>query len=114
MGHAQEPTSIKTDNSTAEGFFNKTIKPKRSKAFDMKFHWMKDRIQQNQFHLYWEKGSNNWADYFTKHHPPCYHKLMRPKYIQQHKQISCSAQALVQGCVNILQGLNHKSLKYVT
>ena len=48
----------------------------------MKFHWMKDRILQKQFRVYWDKGVNNWADYFTKHHPPKHHKLMRPKYIQ--------------------------------
>ena len=46
MDHAHGPTPIKIDNSTADGFFDKTIKLKRSKAFDMKFHWMKDRIIQ--------------------------------------------------------------------
>ena len=71
---------------------------------------MKDKIQLGEFLLFWDKGTNNIADYFNKNHPPCYQKLMRPKYIHTPKQVSCSAQALVQGCVNILQGLNHKSL----
>jgi hypothetical protein len=44
---------------------------------------MKDRIHQQQFHLYWEKGALNMADYFTKHHPPRHHKLMRHKYLQR-------------------------------
>ena len=104
MGHPQGLTPLKTDNSTADDFFNKTIKPKRSKAFDMKFHWMKDRIEQQQFWVYWDKGINNWADYFTKHHPPKHHKLMRPKYIQMNKkqELCLSTQSLVQGCVNLL------------
>ena len=82
MVHPQGPTPFKTDNSTAGGFSNKKIKPKSSKAFDMNFHWMNDRIEQKQFWVYFDKGINNWADCFTKHHPPKHHKLMRSKYIQ--------------------------------
>ena len=52
----------------------------------MKFHWMRDRILQKQFCVYWDEGVNNWADYFTKYHPTKHHKLMRPKYIQMDKQ----------------------------
>jgi hypothetical protein len=83
LGHLQPPTGIKTDNTTAHGILTKSLRPKLSKAFDMRFHWMKDRIQQKQFHLYWEKGALNMADYFTKHHPPRHHKLMRHKYLQK-------------------------------
>ena len=38
LGHPQKPVPIQTDNSTAYGIMNKTIKRKRSKAFDMR-HW---------------------------------------------------------------------------
>ena len=38
MGHPQPPTKIKTDNSTASGFVNDTIKQNRSKAIDMRFY----------------------------------------------------------------------------
>ena len=31
MGHPQPPTPMQVDNSTAEGFANRTIKQKRSK-----------------------------------------------------------------------------------
>jgi hypothetical protein len=65
-GHPQPPTPIKTDNTTVHGILAKSLRPKISKAFDMRFHWMKDRIQQKQFHLYWEKGALNMADYFSK------------------------------------------------
>jgi len=37
MGHPQPPTPIQTDNSTANGFLNETMKQKRSKAMDMRF-----------------------------------------------------------------------------
>ena len=55
---------------------------KRSKAFDMRYHWIKDRIAQKQFDLYWSTGRLNRGDYFTKHHPPAHHRLMRSKYLQ--------------------------------
>ena len=46
MRYPQGPMPFKTDNNTADRFFNKKIKPKRYKFFDMKFHWMKDWIIQ--------------------------------------------------------------------
>ena len=49
MGHPQGPTPIKIDNNMAEGLFNGTMHKKVSKGFDMKFHWMIDRIQQKHF-----------------------------------------------------------------
>ena len=38
LGYKQGPTPINTTNSPFDVFFNKTIKPKRSKAFAMKFY----------------------------------------------------------------------------
>lgn len=35
LGHPQPPTPIKTDNTTAEGLTNNTVKQKQSKAIDM-------------------------------------------------------------------------------
>ena len=81
MGHDQPPTPIQTDNSTAAGFLNKTIKQKRTKAIDMRFFWVIDRIQQNHFRLYWKPGSENLIDFFTKHHSPAHHQRMRPHFI---------------------------------
>ena len=81
LGHPQPKTPIKTDNSTAEGFANKSMRQKRSKAWDMRYHWIRDRTAQGQFHFYWAKGLLNWADYFTKHHSPTYHTATRPHYI---------------------------------
>jgi cephalosporin-C deacetylase-like acetyl esterase len=47
----------------------------------MCFYWIQDRVSQGQFAVHWQKGSDNLADYFTKHHPPAHHILMRPIYI---------------------------------
>jgi hypothetical protein len=72
-----QPTHITTDNSTADGFANDQIKIKQSKAMDMRFYWIQDRVSQGQFIVHWQKGSDNLANYFTKHHPPAHHILMR-------------------------------------
>ena len=46
MHHPQPPTPIQVDNYTAVGISNKSIKQKRSKAMDMRFYWIPDRILQ--------------------------------------------------------------------
>jgi hypothetical protein len=83
MGHKQPDsgTPLETDNSTAHGILHATVRLKRSKAFDMRYHWLQDRVAQGQFNLYWAPGKQNDADYFSKHHPPAHHKLMRSKYL---------------------------------
>mgnify|MGYP006356563395 FL=1 len=81
LGHPQPPTPIQTDNSTAAGIANDTVKQKRSKAIDMRFYWIRDRVRQGQFHIYWRKGSLNRADYFSKHHPATHHQQIRSSYL---------------------------------
>jgi hypothetical protein len=81
MGHRQPPPPIQTDNSTAYGILNNKLNQKRSKAMDMRFYWVRDRIAQKQYRVYWESGSENLADYFTKHHSPTHHKEMRRQYV---------------------------------
>ena len=83
MGHEQPPTPIQTDNNTATGFLNETIKQKRTKAIDMRFFWVIDRIKQNHFRVYWKSKSENLADYFTKHHSPAHHQRMRKHFIHE-------------------------------
>jgi hypothetical protein len=53
LGHPQPPTPMQTDNCTAAGFANDTIKQKRSKAIDMRFYWIKDQVHQKQCLIYW-------------------------------------------------------------
>eukprot|EP00804_Cyclotella_cryptica_P018395 CCRYP_020373-RC/>CCRYP_020373-RC protein AED:0.45 eAED:0.45 QI:0/-1/0/1/-1/0/1/0/42 len=42
MGHKQPPTPVQTDNSTPDGIINSRVQPKRTKAMDMHFHWLRD------------------------------------------------------------------------
>ena len=82
MGHAQPPTPIKTDNSTANSFVHDNINLKKSKSWDMRYYWLRDRSLQQQFKIFWEKGLNNLADYFTKHHATAHHRTTRSIYVQ--------------------------------
>jgi hypothetical protein len=83
LGHPQPATIIITDNECAKGIANDTVKQKRSKAIDMRFYWIRDRVAQKQFQVLWRKGSENLADYFTKHHPASHHQMVRSRYLQQ-------------------------------
>ena len=81
MGHKQPPTPLQTDNSMADAVCNGKIQPKRTKAMDMRFHWLRDRECQKQFRIYWRPGKLNYADYWTKHHPAAHHKGVRREFI---------------------------------
>jgi hypothetical protein len=56
MGHTQPPTPLRTENSTVFDILNETIKQKRSKAMDMRYHWLTDIVRQKQFDVYWQPG----------------------------------------------------------
>jgi hypothetical protein len=81
LGHTQPPTPIQIDNSTALGIVSNIIQPKRTKAMDMRFHWLQCRTNQKQFRTYWRAGSTNLADYVTKHHAPIHHRTIRALYL---------------------------------
>ena len=53
----------------------------------MNCHWVRDRIAQKQFKPMWEKGAENSADHFTKHHPPAHHTKMIPTYSHHTKEL---------------------------
>ncbi len=73
MGWIQPRSPIQVDNSTAVGYVNNTIIAQRIKSLEMRLNWLKCRESQDQFRIFWDKGSHNWADYHTKYHPPEYH-----------------------------------------
>ena len=98
MGFPQPATPLKTDNSTANGILNNTMKQKRSKAIDVRFYWLRDRAQQGQFYVYWDSGKNNMADFYTKHHPPVFHRRNRPI----HTYIEGLSPDRLQGCVKMM------------
>ena len=98
MGFLQPATRVKTDNSTAYGIINDTIKQNRSKAMDMRIYWLKCRKDQEQFDIYWGKGATNLADYFTKHYSQAHHKAVRPIYLLDEQQ-----RLSAEGCAKVLQ-----------
>jgi hypothetical protein len=81
FGHPQPPTPMKTDNSTASGIDNNTLKQRKSRAMDMRFYWICNRVKQSQFIIYWQPGTKNLADYFTKHHPASHHRKIRDSFL---------------------------------
>ena len=84
MGHKQPPTPLQTDNAMAEAVTNGKIQPKRTKAMDMRFHWLRDRECQQQFRIYWRPGKLNYADYWTKHHAATHHQNIRKEFLTPH------------------------------
>jgi hypothetical protein len=88
MGHLQPPTPVQTDNSTADGIVNLRVQPKRTKAMDMRFHWLRDRgVNQRQFRFYWRPGTFMRADYWTKHHSPSHHHHMRSEILTPYQVV---------------------------
>ena len=81
MGHAQLPTPLQTDNAMAEAVTNGKVQPKRTKAMDMRLHWLWDRESQKQFRIYRRPGTLNYADYWTKHHSGTHHQNMRKELL---------------------------------
>ena len=71
MGHPQPPTAVVVDNSAASGIANKTVKQRRSKAVDMRFYWVQDRMEQRQFQVCWRKGARKiWPIILQSTIPP--------------------------------------------
>jgi hypothetical protein len=107
LGHPQPPTPLKTDNSTAKGILTGEMKQKHTKAMDMRFYWLVNRVKQGHFQIYWEPGKNNLADYPTKHHSPAHHKRVRPIYLYNPE----TSPSDIQGCVKLLQSADIRKTK---
>ncbi len=71
---------MQTDNTTALGVVNNNVM-KKVKAMDMKYHWLRCRVSQNQFRHYWASGKTNNGDYVTKHHAPIHHQAARSTFL---------------------------------
>ena len=95
MGHPQPATPVQTDNACANGIANDTVKQKRSRAMDMRFYWVRDRVRQNHFYIFWAPGDTNLADYYTKHFAPSHHRSVRSHVLHEP-----SASSVMQGCVD--------------
>ena len=65
LGHPQPPTPIQVDNECAVGIVTDTVEQKHTKSMDMRFYWVRDRVKQGQFYIYWRRGTDHLADYHT-------------------------------------------------
>jgi hypothetical protein len=82
LGHPQTATLIICYNKCAVGIANRTVKQKRFKSINMRYHWIRDKVDLDEFVIEWEPGATNLADYFTKNHPVHHHQSMRNIYIR--------------------------------
>jgi hypothetical protein len=103
MGHPQPATPMQTDNTTAHGILSGTCKHQRSKAIDIIFYWVRDRVQQGKSDIGWGPSAQNLGDYFTKHHPPAHHRGIRSMYLHSENSphyIPAAHKKTPQGCVD--------------
>ena len=95
MGYPQDRTLLTTDNQCAEGIANKTMKLKRSRSMDMRYHWLQDRVKQGDYSVKWRKNTKSLADFFTKTLPTKEFLERRSLYV-------------VKGLPTLLPNLSHK------
>ena len=100
LGYPQGVTNIVCDNKCAVGIANKTLKQKRSKTIDMRFHWIRDQVDLKTFGITWLEGRYNLADFFTKAHP-VHHHLSQSKLYAESEPLSNHEAFLARGCVGI-------------
>jgi hypothetical protein len=97
LGHTQPPTPLLTDRSTVFSILNETIKQKRSKAMDMRYHWLTDRVRRKQFDVYWRPGREHLGDYHRNHHSAQHNNNMRGLILHQAHILQ-----VLRGCVTVL------------
>jgi hypothetical protein len=85
LHYPQGPTTIYTDNETAVGIANDSVKIRRSKAIDMRYHWIRDRVRQGIFQIVYHKGADIDADFLTKPLPVAKHKHFINRFVHPPK-----------------------------
>ena len=56
MVHEQASTPLTTENTAANSIVNGKATRKRSQAINIRFYLVRERIQQNHFHIFWGEG----------------------------------------------------------
>mmetsp|Transcript_18085 Transcript_18085/g.48085 ORF Transcript_18085/g.48085 Transcript_18085/m.48085 type:complete len:203 (-) Transcript_18085:584-1192(-) len=96
LGYPQPPTPLIMDNETAVGVITGNKTQKRSKAVDMRYHWLDAKQREGTLQIIWAPGSINKADYFTKAHPAAHYRAVRDVYLSPHRRIT-----ELKGCVGV-------------
>jgi len=104
MNYPQSATPLVSDNSTAVGITNKTVKQRKSKAIAMRYDWIQDRVEEGDFTAKWGPGRTNLADYFTKPHPVHHYKDMRRTYVHTPSHMSAAHLHTRTGSISDLKG----------
>jgi len=81
IDHPQEATVMYTDNDCAQGLANDSIKIRKAKSIDLRYHWVRDRVRQGHFKVHWLSGANILADFFTKALPVHVHQQLMTKLV---------------------------------
>ena len=78
----------------------------------MKLHWLRNKANSEHINVFWDKGTDQGADYFSKHFPTIHHRRVRQerKYVHDFKKdlkeniklfsLKCDMIRL-RGCVNL-------------
>jgi len=80
----------------------------------MRYHWLIDQSNLNNFFIYWDKGENNNADYHTKHFPPSHHRNVRPKYILKGHHVNSQHDAAHLPALGPIQDLHARVCLFYT
>ena len=107
MGHPQPKTPVHCDNVTAVGITNNTVKRQRSRAMEMRFFWIGDKVAQDIYDVSWHPGQENLADYQSKHHTGAHHRAVRPWYLHMENSPwylpRAACPSALKGCVGTLK-----------
>ena len=107
LGHPQPKTPVHCDNATAVGIANNTVKRQRSRAMEMRFFWIGDKVAQDMYQVAWHPGQENLADYQSKHHIGSHHVAVRPWYLHTKDSPRYLPRAVrpstLKGCVGTLK-----------
>ena len=56
LDHPQPPTPIKADNTTSGSFVHSNIQKRRSKTWDMRWNWLRNKATHRNLKYYWAPG----------------------------------------------------------
>ena len=105
MGQSQPATPMAAYKSSSSILMNRKSKQKIYRATNPRLYFVRDRIKQGHFHVFWKLENNNHTDYFMKHHISSHHILMRPFYVHTYNIYYIKRQL---GCVNFSSDIyNH-------
>jgi hypothetical protein len=83
LGHPQPKILVPCDNATTDGIANNIIKWQRSRAMEMRYFGVGNKVSQDIYSLSWHPRQENLGDYQSKHHPGAYHTEVRPYYLHK-------------------------------